>query len=195
MHTRAPAGRSWGVSMEASRSLSGAEWPWRACVHHPRHTDSRLEYRVLDLANCRGLGAESLRGALVTPPGLPQLHSLTLDGLPELCDSLLSDIALALPLLTQLSLFRCGALTDVGLRAIAAACPRLLALRLGDVGRVTDHGLLALAQSCIGLEVGGVECTGRGCMGAWQAIGCMHAVYTLTGRRMLPPIGRIKLNR
>lgn len=51
--------------------------------------------RVLDLEECRGIGADSLGYALT---GLPQLRVLSLSGNPEVSDALLSEAALAAPL-------------------------------------------------------------------------------------------------
>lgn len=39
--------------------------------------------RVLDLADCRGLGAESLRRILCGPANLARLEGLVLDGIAE----------------------------------------------------------------------------------------------------------------
>ena len=112
-----------------------------------------LPCRVLDLADCRGIGAQSLRKALTASPGLHNLCELRLDGLDELSDQLLSDIALGLPKLQHLSLSRCRAITDAGLRGIAAACPGLKSLCIDDDVRVTDAGLMAVAESCLQIEV------------------------------------------
>lgn len=54
-----------------------------------------LYCRVLDLEECRGIGADSLGYALT---GLPKLRVLNLSGNPEVSDALLSETALAAPL-------------------------------------------------------------------------------------------------
>ena len=63
--------------------------------------------RVLDISECRGIGSEALRRALATPPALPALETLGLEGLAELDDQLLADITLALPGLLHLRISRC----------------------------------------------------------------------------------------
>lgn len=70
---------------------------------------------MLDISECRGIGSEVLRRALASPPALPALESLGLEGLTELDDQLLADITLALPGLLHLriSRCRCGALADI----------------------------------------------------------------------------------
>ena len=75
--------------------------------------------RVLDLSNCRGIGSEALRASLAKASnaqtgGLPHLHTLSLQGLGELSDQLLSDIALALPQLRSVDLRLCAGITDAG---------------------------------------------------------------------------------
>ncbi len=57
-------------------------------MHHRAH-------RVLDLEECRGIGAESLGYALT---GLPELRVLNLGGNAEVSDELLAEVALAAPL-------------------------------------------------------------------------------------------------
>lgn len=52
-------------------------------------------YRLLDLNECRGVGADSLAYAVT---GLKHLHSLNLSGMGEVNDALLTEAALALPL-------------------------------------------------------------------------------------------------
>lgn len=63
-----------------------------------------VERRVLDLEECRGIGADSLAYALT---GLPALRVLNLGGNPEVSDALLSEAALAAPL-REVSLCRCA---------------------------------------------------------------------------------------
>ena len=53
-----------------------------------------LACRVLDLADCRGLSAQSLRQILCGPANLAQLQALTLDGIAEVDDQLLSEICI-----------------------------------------------------------------------------------------------------
>ena len=62
-----------------------------ACIRHCR----LAVCRVLDLEECRGIGADSLGYALT---GLPRLRVLSLSGNPEVSDALLSEAALAAPL-------------------------------------------------------------------------------------------------
>jgi len=50
---------------------------------------------VLDLDECRGLSAGDL---LIALTGLKQLRSICLNGIPEVSDTLLAEIAQALPL-------------------------------------------------------------------------------------------------
>ncbi|KAG2431299.1 hypothetical protein HYH02_013430 [Chlamydomonas schloesseri] len=107
----------------------------------------------LNLADCRGLGAESLAAAL---PRLQQLRSVRLDLIPEVDDGVLVALATKLPHLTELSLRCCQAVTDAGLRALAASGrgPHLELLRIDECGgRVTDAGLAALASQCRALKV------------------------------------------
>ncbi len=63
-----------------------------------------MERRVLDLEECRGIGADSLAYALT---GLPALRVLNLGGNLEVSDALLSEAALAAPL-REVSLCRCA---------------------------------------------------------------------------------------
>lgn len=110
--------------------------------------------RVLDLSNCRGLGAQNLRATLASSSiSFPHLHTLNLEGISELSDALLVHMTLALPVLTRLDISRCGGLSDASLRGISGSLPKLKALCVNDVGKLTDQGFLALAESCLGLEV------------------------------------------
>lgn len=59
-------------------------------------TGSSVRCRILDLEECRGLGEETL-AALFKPDALPALERLTLDGIAEVSDSLLTEAGLALP--------------------------------------------------------------------------------------------------
>ena len=63
--------------------------------------------RVLDLGDCRGIGAEALRTALATPPAMSSLERLGLAGLAELDDQLLGDVLLTIPGLLHLDLSHC----------------------------------------------------------------------------------------
>ncbi|KAG2483984.1 hypothetical protein HYH03_017151 [Edaphochlamys debaryana] len=104
----------------------------------------------LNLADCRGVGADALVAAL---PRLPGLRSLRLDAIPEVDDSVLSAAAL-LPALTHLGLRCCTAVTDAGLTALAAGRGGALqGLTLDECGgRVTDAGVAALAGQCVALR-------------------------------------------
>ena len=67
--------------------------------------------RILDLEECRGLGRDTL-AALFKADALPALERLTLDGIAEVSDSLLTQAALALPALQvshplHLNVFNC----------------------------------------------------------------------------------------
>lgn len=62
---------------------------------------------MLDLGDCRGIGAEALRTALATPPAMSCLESLGLAGLAELDDQLLGDVLLTIPGLLHLNISRC----------------------------------------------------------------------------------------
>ncbi|PNW75825.1 hypothetical protein CHLRE_12g559050v5 [Chlamydomonas reinhardtii] len=107
----------------------------------------------LNLADCRGLGAEALAAAL---PRLQQLRSVRLDLIPEVDDAVLVALATRLPHLAELSLRCCQAVSDAGLRALAASArgPHLELLRIDECGgRVTDAGLAALASQCRALKV------------------------------------------
>ena len=63
--------------------------------------------RVLDLGDCRGIGAEALRTALAMPPAMSSLESLGLAGLAELDDQLLGDVLLTIPGLLHLNVSHC----------------------------------------------------------------------------------------
>ncbi|GFR40009.1 hypothetical protein Agub_g544, partial [Astrephomene gubernaculifera] len=105
----------------------------------------------LDLSDCRGLGADSLREVL---PRLPGLRAVKLDLIPEVDDSVLVAVG-SLPELRELSIRCCQAVTDEGLAALAATRGSVLELlRLDECGgRVTDRGLGVLAEHCKALRV------------------------------------------
>jgi hypothetical protein len=109
---------------------------------------------VLDLADCRGLGADSLRRILCGDANLGLLEGLVLDGVGEVDDQLLTEICLSLPKLSRLSIKFCSLVSDVGLRGIAAGCGhRLSDLGIDEITKVTDQGVVALAEACINLQV------------------------------------------
>lgn len=70
--------------------------------------------RILDLADCRGLSAASLRTILCSSPNLDQLEALALDSIAEVDDQLISEICSGLPQLRRLSLKFCSLITDIG---------------------------------------------------------------------------------
>lgn len=74
----------------------------------------RIPCRFLDLADCRGLSGESLRAILCGSSNLGQLEGLTVDGIAEVDDQLLTEVCLALPQLSRLSLRFCSLVTDTG---------------------------------------------------------------------------------
>ena len=91
--------------------------------------------RILNLADCRGLGAESLKAILCGSKNLGQLQGLTLDGIAEVDDQLLAEICLGLPELARLSLKFCSLVTDAGkavstARPVCASCIVYLAFKL-----------------------------------------------------------------
>ncbi|KAK9839587.1 hypothetical protein WJX84_000432, partial [Apatococcus fuscideae] len=104
-----------------------------------------------DLEECRGLGRDTL-AALFKADALPALERLTLDGIAEVSDSLLTQAALALPALQALSVRNCPGVSDEGVRGVAAALPRLQDLALDDDRAVTAAGISALAQGCPNLQ-------------------------------------------
>ncbi len=69
--------------------------PPRSLLQASVHQTLSVSHRVLDLEECRGIGADSLGYALT---GLPKLRVLNLSGNPEVSDALLSEAALAVPL-------------------------------------------------------------------------------------------------
>lgn len=73
-----------------------------------------LACRVLNLADCRGLGGESLRAVLCGSKNLGQLEGLTLDGIAEVDDQLITEVCLALPQLSRLSIKFCSLVSDEG---------------------------------------------------------------------------------
>ncbi|GLC34657.1 hypothetical protein PLESTM_000222000 [Pleodorina starrii] len=105
----------------------------------------------LNLADCRGIGADSLVVAL---PRLSALRTLKLDFIPEVDDAVLA-AAGSLTELRELSVRCCQAVTDGGLTALAATRGSVLeVLRIDECGgKVTDLGIQALASQCRALRV------------------------------------------
>lgn len=71
-----------------------SKWGWIE-VPSGLNSSNSARCRVLDLEECRGIGADSLGYALT---GLPKLRVLNLSGNREVSDALLSEAALAVPL-------------------------------------------------------------------------------------------------
>ncbi|KAK9840274.1 hypothetical protein WJX74_006585 [Apatococcus lobatus] len=102
--------------------------------------------RILDLEQCRGLGEETL-AALFKPDALPALERLTLDGIAEVSDTLLTEAGLALPSLQVLSIRNCTRVTDEGISALAESCPNLQGLSIRRCQKVTDLAVAAVASN------------------------------------------------
>ena len=120
-----------------------------------------MSCRSLDLAECRGVGRDTLLAALAR---LPHLAELALDGNPEVDDGALALIAQACPRLRRLSVANCAGVGEAGLAAAARALPGLAALVADDCGKAGDGALLALAEACPRLEVrqkGLMKCAGQ----------------------------------
>ncbi|GIL72169.1 hypothetical protein Vretimale_462 [Volvox reticuliferus] len=105
----------------------------------------------LNLADCRGIGADSLVAVL---PRMSAMRTLKLDFIPEVDDAVLAAME-SLPKLRELSIRCCQSVTDAGLTALAATRgPVLEVLRLDECGgNVTDRGVEALASQCRALRV------------------------------------------
>ncbi|KXZ44033.1 hypothetical protein GPECTOR_75g757 [Gonium pectorale] len=148
----------------------------------------------LNLADCRGIGGDSLVAAL---PSLANLRSLKLDCIPEVDDGVLAALG-SLTGLRELSIRCCQsfphfpvqAVTDAGLTALAATRGSgLEVLRLDECGgKVTDKGLAALASQCKALRVFSARrCTRLGDEALAELLrgGCMQHL-TLSG---VPGVG------
>ena len=62
---------------------------------HSSHSSRLPARRELDLEGCRGVGAAALQKVLLG--ALPALERVVLDGIPEVNDALLTEVALSTP--------------------------------------------------------------------------------------------------
>ncbi|KAL3144635.1 hypothetical protein ABBQ38_001994 [Trebouxia sp. C0009 RCD-2024] len=150
----------------------------------------------LDLSDCNNLGDDSLQALL---PGLPHLHTLTLQHCTHVTDAGITGISQSSQL-TSLNLALCREITDTGVASVAAL-PLLHTLDLTFCDRITDASVHHLHQ-LPGLQNLGMACcklssSGVGALGSLEGLTCLDLVGCVDGvtpdaMRLLSQAPRLK---